>query len=100
ELGIDCELEQAGGLVLGASDEEWAGLRAGGEGLRREGFPIEILSPADIAAHLHVPVPDIFRGALVNPATILVNPAKLARAWMREAVRPGARLYPPTEVTA
>jgi glycine/D-amino acid oxidase-like deaminating enzyme len=100
ELGIECELEQSGGLVLGASDEEWEGLRASGEGLRREGFPIEVLSPEDLRAHLHVPVPPVFRGALFNPETILVNPAKLARAWMREAVRLGARVFPSTEVTA
>jgi gamma-glutamylputrescine oxidase len=45
-------------------------------------------------------VPDLFHGALFNPETMLVNPAKLPYGIMREAVRLGATLYPHTEVTA
>lgn len=100
EHGIDCDLEMSGGLTVAASAEEWAGLRRSGEALRREGYANEMLDRAGLAPHFHVPVPDRFPGGLFNPETLLVNPAKLSSAIMREALRLGARLFLRTEVHA
>jgi len=98
ELAIECALEAQGGLTLAASAEEWAGLRASGEALRAAGAPVEILGREEIAQHLHVPVPDLFHGALYNPETLLVNPALLNNAVVRAAQGLGARVYPHTDV--
>ncbi len=100
ELGIDCELEDCGGLTLASSDAEWQVLRDSGAALRAAGIPVETLERDDLAAHLHVPVPAVFRGALFNPETLLVSPAKINRAVIGEAERLGARVYTGTEVTA
>jgi glycine/D-amino acid oxidase-like deaminating enzyme len=97
ELGIDCALEAQGGLTLAASTEEWQTLRASGEALRAAGVPVEILGREELADHLHVPAPALFRGALYNPETLLVNPALLNNAVVRAAQRLGARVYPHTE---
>lgn len=100
QLAIECELERSGGLTLAASDAEWQGLQESGEALRRAGLPVALLSQAEIAAHLDVPVPAFFRGALFNPETVLVNPVRLNNGVVRAAQRLGARLYPETEVFA
>jgi glycine/D-amino acid oxidase-like deaminating enzyme len=101
ELNIDCDLELAGGLTLASSPREWRLLRASGEALQAAGIThYKVLSRRDLRDHFHVPVPEGFPGGLYNPETVLVNPAKLNHAVLREARRLGARLYPYTEVTA
>lgn len=98
--GIECELEANGGLTLAASPEEWVALRASGEALRSAGFPFEILSREELRAHLHTDVPERFEGALFNPETLLVNPAKLARGILGAALSSGARLAERCDVVA
>lgn len=100
EIGINCDLEQQGGLTLAASPEEWAALQAGGAALREAGVPFEVLSRNETQGHVDAPLPPRFLGALYNPETALVNPAKLARGIIRAAVGLGARLAPHTEVLA
>lgn len=100
EHGIDCDLEASGGLTVATSTEEWRSLCAGGEALQREGLPVEVLSRAELAGHILTDVPERFHGALYNPETVLVNPARLNHAIVREAQRLGARLYLHTEVLA
>ena len=100
ELAVDCDLEAQGGLTIAATAGEWQTLRASGTALWAAGFPIELVEPGDLAAHLHLPPPPTFLGALYNPETVLINPAKLARAMLAEAVRLGAILAPHTEVTS
>ena len=100
ELQIDCALEASGGLTLAASAEEWAQLRASGEALCAAGLPLEVLDRDQIAAHLDVPVPALFHGALFNPETLLVNPARLNNGIVRAAQGLGARVYPYTDVLA
>ena len=97
ELAIECAMEAQGGLSLAASAEEWQTLRASGAALRAAGAPVEVLGRGDLAAHLHVPAPALFHGALYNPETLLVNPALLNNAIVRAAQRLGARVYPHTE---
>ena len=98
QLGIDCELERSGGLSLASSPEEWQALQAGGAALRREGFPVEVLARHELRDHFCVPVPERFLGAVYNPETVLVNPAKLNNGIVRAAQRLGARLFCHTEV--
>lgn len=98
ELGIDCELERSGGLTLAASEAEWQSLQASGAALRAAGVPIEVLPREDLAAHLAGPVPALFKGALFNPETLLVNPFRLNNGIVRAAQRLGARVYSGTEV--
>jgi len=93
-------LERSGGLTLAASEAEWQGLQESGEALRRAGVPVDLLSDTEIAAHLDVPVPAIFKGALFDPETVLVNPVRLNNGIVRAARRLGARLHPGTEVFA
>ena len=97
ELAIDCA-EATGGLTLAASPAEWQELHASGEALRAAGVPMEVLDRDGIAEHLHVPVPDLFHGALYNPETLLVNPARLSNGIVREAQRLGTQVYPYTAV--
>ncbi|MGH2588532.1 MAG: NAD(P)/FAD-dependent oxidoreductase [Dehalococcoidia bacterium] len=98
EIGIDCALERSGGLVLAASAEEWASLRASAVALRKAGVPVEVLSRHEIADHLLVPVPALFHGAIYNPETVLVNPALLNAGIIHAAHQRGARLYPHIDV--
>jgi sarcosine oxidase subunit beta len=98
ELGLECELEATGGLTLAASPEEWEGLRANAEALCAAGVSIEVLTRDAIAPHLHVPVPERFPGALFNPETLLVNPARLVHGIARAARTLGARIFTHTEV--
>lgn len=98
DLGIACDLEMSGGLVLASSPEEWDALRASGAALQQEGFPIAVLSHQELGEHFHAPVPERFPGGLYNPETLLVNPAKLNNGIVREAQRRGARLFLHSEV--
>ncbi|MBI2760472.1 MAG: FAD-binding oxidoreductase [Chloroflexi bacterium] len=85
ELGIDCDLEQSGGLAIGSSDEEWAGLRAGGEGLQQAGFPIEILSRDDLAALV-----ETSRGEIVAGRVVLATNAwtPLVAGYLKDLITP------------
>ena len=100
ELGIDCDLETQGGLTIASSPEEWASLRAGGEALQREGFPQRLLSREELREHVAAELPERFLGALYNPETALVNPAKLSSGVARAAQRLGARIFTGAEVFA
>jgi gamma-glutamylputrescine oxidase len=100
ELAIDCELERSGGLTVAASDAEWDELRESGVALRQAGLPGELLSHDEIAAHLDLPLPATFKGAVFNPETLLVNPVRLNNGIVRAAQQQGARIHPCTEVFA
>jgi gamma-glutamylputrescine oxidase len=92
DLEIDCALEASGGLTLAASAEEWRSLQASGKALRQAGFPIEVLGRDDLGEHVYGPVPELFHGAVFNPETLLVNPARLNNGIVRGAQKLGARL--------
>jgi len=100
ELGIDCDLETQGGLTIASSPEEWESIQASGEALMREGFPQRLLSRDELREHVAADLPDRFLGALYNPETALVNPAKLSSGVARAAQRLGAQLFTGAEVFA
>lgn len=100
ELNIDCDLELQGGLTIASSPEEWASIRASGEALQREGFPMRLLSRDELREHVAAELPDRFLGGLYNPETALVNPAKLSSGVARAAQRLGARIFTGAEVFA
>ncbi len=100
ELAIDCALEAKGGLTLAASAAEWQTLRASGKALHEAGFPIEVVDRQEMREHLHGEVPALFHGALYNPETLLVNPARLNNGIVRGAQALGARLCLGVNVTA
>lgn len=92
DLAIDCDLEAPGGLTIAASPEEWQALQASGRALQREGFDFPLLERAELQRHVDAPLPARFLGALFNPETLLVNPAKLNNGVVRGALALGARL--------
>ncbi|MHB8577005.1 MAG: NAD(P)/FAD-dependent oxidoreductase, partial [Dehalococcoidia bacterium] len=98
EIGIDCDLEAPGGLTIASSAEEWQEVQRNVAALRKAGFTYELLDHGDLSDHFIAPAPKRFLGALFNPETLLVNPAKLSRGLMREAKRLGAGIFPHTEV--
>ncbi len=100
ELGIDCDLELQGGLTVASSPEEWAAIRASGAALEREGFPYRLLSREELREHIATELPERFLGALFNPETALVNPAKLSGGVARAAQRLGARIFTGADVFA
>jgi glycine/D-amino acid oxidase-like deaminating enzyme len=100
ELGIDCDLEAQGGLTIASAAEEWQAIQASGEALQREGFPYRLLSHDELREQIATEVPASFLGALYNPETVLVNPAKLSSGVAQAARRLGARIYTGAEVFA
>jgi glycine/D-amino acid oxidase-like deaminating enzyme len=98
ELAIDCDLEAPGGLTIATSPEEWRAIQESGAALRREGFAFELLDRDALQRHVDAPLPKRFLGALFNPETLLVNPAKLNNGIVRGALERGAHLALGVEV--
>lgn len=96
--GIDCDLQQRGGLRLAETAHEASELATAAALLAAEGKPHALLGPAEVERRL--PGARGFHGALHLPGEAIVQPARLVRGLASAARRAGAAVVEHAEVEA
>ncbi|MEC9047996.1 MAG: FAD-dependent oxidoreductase [Planctomycetota bacterium] len=90
DAGIECSLEQAGGLRLAETVHEQEELRKAAALLRADGRRHELLEAADVAARL--PRSRGYHGGLFLEEEAIVQPAAMVRGLAARAVEAGATI--------
>ena len=96
--GIDCDLEETGGLTLATAPWQADGLDEWAAVLTDHGEPATVLSSSQARAEIHSPI--VFGGLRRPPGhDAIVDPGKLVRGLKRAAVARGVRIHEGTRVT-
>lgn len=95
EDGVDCDLEQNGGLRMADSDAQLEELERNHAGLVALGLPARLVDGAELQALIRT---ERFRAGLVLPNTAILNPGKLARGMARVAESLGVEIHEGTRV--
>lgn len=88
EHGIDCGLDQSGGLRLAETGHEWTELQQAAELLAAEGKPHALVPATELGRWL--PGGTGFHGALHLPGEAIVQPVDMVRGLARAATEAGA----------
>jgi glycine/D-amino acid oxidase-like deaminating enzyme len=95
EDGVDCDLEQNGGLRMADTDSQIRGLERAHATLAALGLPARLVQGDELRSLVRT---ERFRAGLVLPGTGILDPGKLARGMARVAERLGAVLHEATRV--
>ena len=95
--GIDCDLEENGGLTLATAPWQADGLDEWAAVLADHGEPATVLSSSQARAEIHSPI--VFGGLRRPPGhDAIVDPGKLVRGLKRVAIARGVRIHEGTRV--
>jgi glycine/D-amino acid oxidase-like deaminating enzyme len=98
ERRVDCDLERTGTLTVALSDAHFAQLEASIACARQVGVSDwRLLDRDEAQGAIRCP---LYRGAVLNPAGGVLDPAKLVTGLAREAARLGATVYERSPVVA
>lgn len=95
KLGIDCDFHRAGELAVAETEADLAWLREEYDAMVARGRDVRWLQPAEIGAR-----GARFKGALLEPETALVEPARLAWGLRQACLDAGVRIVESTRVSA
>jgi glycine/D-amino acid oxidase-like deaminating enzyme len=90
ESGVDCELDQSGGLRLAETPHEWKELGEAATLLSREHKPHRLVPAGELARWL--PAGTGFHGALHLPGEAIVQPVRMVRGLALAAASAGAQI--------
>ncbi len=93
--GIECDMEETGFLLLAACRARERRLREHTELAQRFGFGVEWIDEDHLDDFIRS---DSFCGGVYDSRTFSMNPVKLARGLMRDAVAKGVRIFEQTPV--
>ena len=94
-LGIKAEQATRDSLYLSGNVLDADGLAAEADARRRAGFEVSFLKPAAVLEQYGISG----RSAIVGRDNFMADPRLLAAGFLRAAIKRGARLYTPVEVT-
>ena len=95
-LGIKAEQATRDSLYLSGNVLDSAGLAAEADARRRAGFEVSFLKPAAVLEQYGISG----RSAIVGRDNFMADPRSLAAGYLKAAIKRGAKLYAPAEVTA
>ena len=94
---IDCDFQRTGEVTVATEPYQVEGLRRSPEIAARYGLRLEWFEREDLQKQVRSPT---YLGGLLDPATAMLNPARLAWGLRRVCLDLGVRLYERTPVTA